>query len=186
MEEIEFLLDEAKESMGKSIQHTANELGKIRAGKAMPSMLNGIRADYYGTPTEISQMATINTPDARSITIKPWEKSVIAAIEKAINDSDLGIVPQNDGELIRLSIPILTEERRKQLVKQVKTETEKGRVSVRNVRKEINNELKALQKEGASEDEVKVAEDKVQKMTDVHIKKIEDLFTAKEKDIMTL
>ncbi len=184
MEEIELLLDDAKESMDKAVEHTQSELAKIRAGKAMPSMLDGIRADYYGTPTDLSQMATINTPDARTITIKPWERTVIPAIEKALRDSDLGINPQNDGEIIRLSIPVLTEERRKQLAKQAKNEAENGKISVRNIRRDTNNDLKKL--DGVAEDAVKAAEDKVQQFTDVHIKKIDELLTVKEKDIMTI
>lgn len=184
MEEIDLLLDDAKQSMNKAVQHTHLELSKIRAGKATPSMLDGIRADYYGTPTDISQMATINTPDARTITIKPWEKGIIPAIEKAINNSDLGINPQNDGEVVRLSIPALTEERRQQLVKQAKSETENGRVRVRNIRRDTNNELKKL--DHIAEDALKSAEDKVQKFTDQYIKKIEDLLVGKEKDIMTI
>lgn len=186
MEEIELYLSEAKEQMEKAVIHTGNELIKIRAGKAMPNMLDGILVTYYGNPTPIQQVASINTPDARTITIKPWEKSTISEIEKAIINSDLGLNPQNDGELIRLSIPPLTEERRKNLVKQAKNDAENGKISIRNVRKEINNSLKALLKEGASEDEIKRAEDKVQTLTDQHIAKIDELLAKKESEIMTI
>ena len=186
MEEIEFYLDHAKESMDKSVTHTASELGKIRAGKASPAMLDGLSVEYYGSPTPLSQVASVNTPDARTITIKPWEKSMIAEIEKAIINSDLGFNPQNDGELIRINVPPLTEERRKTLVKQAKAEAENGKVSIRNVRKETNDSLKKLQKDGLSEDAVKGAEEEVQQLTDQHVKRIDELLTKKEADIMTI
>ena len=185
-EEIEMFLDEAKELMDKSVVHAQHELGKIRAGKAMPNMLDGLMVEYYGNPTPINQVATINTPDARTISVKPWEKSTIADIEKAIINSDLGFNPQNDGEQIRINIPPLTEERRANLVKQVKAEGEHGKVSVRNVRKDTNDSLKKLLKEGFSEDAVKDAEDEVQKLTDSHTAKIDELVEAKEKDLMTI
>jgi ribosome recycling factor len=186
MEEIQFFLDDAKESMDKAVIHTAGELSKIRAGKASPAMLDGLMVDYYGSMSPLSQVASINTPDARSITIKPWEKKLISEIEKAIKNSDLGFNPQNDGELIRINIPQLTEERRRDLVKQAKNEAEAGKVRVRNIRKETNEELKKLMKEGVSEDEVKRAEEKVQQLTDAHIKKVDDILTQKEKEIMTV
>ncbi|MEM9327636.1 MAG: ribosome recycling factor [Bacteroidota bacterium] len=186
MEEIEFYLDHAKESMDKSISHTAGELAKIRAGKATPAMLDGLSVEYYGTPTPLNQVASVNTPDARTIMIKPWEKSTIAEIEKAIINSDLGFNPQSDGEIVRINVPPLTEERRKSLVKQAKSEAENGKVSIRNVRKETNDSLKKLLKEGASEDEIKGAEDEVQQLTDQHVKKIDDLLSKKEEDIMTI
>lgn len=186
MEEIEFYLEHAQESMDKSVSHTAVELGKIRAGKATPNMLDGLSVEYYGNPTPVNQVATINTPDARTISIKPWEKNMIAEIEKAIINSDLGLNPQNDGELIRINIPTLTEERRKTLVKQAKAEAESGKVSIRNVRKDTNDSLKKLLKDGASEDMIKSAEDEVQKITDAHVKKIDDILAQKEVDIMTI
>ncbi len=186
MEEIEMFLSEAAELMEKAVEHTSHELTKIRAGKAMPSMLDGIMVEYYGTPTPISQVASINTPDARSIVVKPWEKNIIPDIEKAITNSDLGINPQNDGELIRLNVPALTEERRRDLVKQAKAEAEHGKVSIRNIRKDINDSLKKLQKEGASEDAIKDAEGKVQELTNEFSKKVDDLVSAKEEDIMTV
>ena len=142
--------------------------------------------DYYGTSTPLNQVASVNTPDAKSITIKPWDKTIIPEIEKCIKLSDLGLMPQNDGELVRLNVPPLSEERRIQLVKQAKHEAETGRVSVRNIRKDTNEHLKKLIKEHVSEDEVKKAEDEVQKMTDEYIKKIDELLAKKEKDILTV
>ncbi|MDP4680609.1 MAG: ribosome recycling factor [Cyclobacteriaceae bacterium] len=186
MEEIELFLDEAKELMEKAIQHVGHELSKIRAGKAMPNMLDGISVVYYGSPTPISQVASINTPDARSLLIKPWEKAVLANIEKAIINSDLGLNPQNDGETIRILIPPLTEERRHQLVRQVKAEAEHGKVSIRNIRKDTNDSLRKLQKDGASEDLVKDAESDVQELTNSFILKIDKLVEIKEVDIMTI
>ncbi len=184
MEEIKLELDEAKELMQKSVEHTANELLKIRAGKAMPNLLDGIMVNYYGAPTPIQQVASINTPDARTLSIKPWEKNLISEIEKSIINSDLGLAPQNNGEIVILTIPPLTEERRKTLVKQVKSECENGKISVRNVRKETNDALKQLQKDGASEDEIKRAEDQVQKLTDEFSNKIDSLYEKKEAEIM--
>lgn len=186
MEEIEMFLEEVKEHMQNAVSHAKQELVKIRAGKAMPNMLDGIMVDYYGTMTPINQVATINTPDARIIAIKPWEKSLIAEIERAIVNSNLGFNPQNDGEQIRINIPPLTEERRLDLMKQVKTEAENGKVSIRNCRKETNDSLKQLQKEGTSEDLVKDGEGEVQKLTDQHTTKIDELVAAKETDIMTI
>lgn len=186
MEEIKFYLDEAKEMMEKSIRHTASEFSKIRAGKASPAMLDGIMVEYYGVPTLINQVATINTSDARTLVIRPFEKKSLHDIERAIKNSDLGLNPQNDGEIIRIIVPALTEERRRDLVKQVKNEAEAGRVGIRNVRKEINESLRKLLKEGASEDDVKRAEEKVQQLTDAHSAKIEEMITAKEKEIMTV
>lgn len=184
MEEIKLFLDEAASLMAKTIDHTNVELSKIRAGKAMPSMLDGIVVEYYGAITPLSQVASVTTPDARTLIIKPWEKKIIPTIEKAIMNSDLGVNPQNDGEIIRITIPPLTEERRKNLVKQVKAEAENGKISIRNIRKDTNDILKKLQKDGASEDEVKRAEDEVQKLTDAHVAKIDALVVKKEADIM--
>ncbi|GAA4822018.1 ribosome recycling factor [Algivirga pacifica] len=185
-EEISMYLDEAKELMDHAIAHTQNELAKIRAGKASPAMLDSISVEYYGAPTPLSQVASVTVPDARSIVVKPWEKTILADIEKAIRDSDLGLNPMNDGEIIRLNLPALTEERRKDLVKQAKNETEKGKVSVRNVRKKINDGLKQLLKDGAPEDAIKNAEADVQKLTDEHVTKLDGIFEHKEKDIMTV
>ncbi|UCS93705.1 ribosome recycling factor [Echinicola marina] len=186
MEEIQLELDEAKELMQKSVDHTAAELLKIRAGKAMPNLLDGILVDYYGAPTPIQQVASINTPDARTLSIKPWEKNLIGEIEKSIINSDLGLAPQNNGEMVMLTIPPLTEERRKSLVKQVKNECENGKISIRTVRKDTNDSLKKLQKDGAPEDDIKRAEDTVQKLTDQYSTKIDALFTKKEAEIMTV
>jgi ribosome recycling factor len=186
MEKIKLFLDEAKEMMEKSLKHTGIEFSKIRAGKASPAMLDGIVIEYYGVPTPVNQAATINTSDARTLVIKPFEKKLIAEIERAIINANLGLNPQNDGEVIRIIIPALTEERRRDLVKQVKQEAEAGRVAIRNIRKEINEELRKLQKEGASEDDIKKAEEKVQQLTDSYTSKIEELLAAKEKEIMTV
>jgi ribosome recycling factor len=186
MEEINMYLEEAKDLMGKSIQHLRNELAKIRAGKASPSMLDSVQVDYYGTPTPLNQVSSVTTPDARTIFIKPWEKKLITDIERAIMNSDLGLNPQSDGEQVIINIPTLTEERRQNLVKQARAEGEQARISIRNVRKEINDSLKQLQKEGTSEDEVKRAEDKVQSLTDEHTKKVDEVLTKKESEIMTV
>jgi len=186
MEEIELYLEEADELMEKAIHHVNFAFGKIRAGKATPGMLDGIMVEYYGNQTPLNQVSSINTPDARSIIIKPWEKNIIPEIEKAIINSDIGLNPQNDGEFIRLNVPPLSEERRLQLVKQAKHEAEQGRVSVRNIRKDTNDHLRKLIKEHVSEDAVKNAEIDVQKLTDKYIEKIEELLGNKEKDIMTV
>lgn len=179
-------LEEAKEHMNKAVDHVEYELTKIRAGKASPQMLDGIMVDYYGNPTPLNQVANVNTPDARTIVVQPWEKNMIPVIEKSITDANLGINPQNDGSVIRLNIPPLTEERRKDLVKKVKAEGEAGKVAVRNIRKDVNEKIKKLQKEGVSEDEVKVGEAEVQKLTDNFILKIDKHIEVKEKDIMTV
>jgi ribosome recycling factor len=186
MEEIEMYLGEARELMDKAINHTQSELQKIRAGKAMPNMVDGIYVDYYGVSTPIAQAATISTPDARTILIRPFEKKMAYEIEKAIVNSQLGLTPQNDGESIRLNLPPLTEERRKDLVKKSKVETEHGKVGVRNARKEVNEALRKLLKDGASEDAIKGAEEKVQQYTDQYVAKIDAILEAKEKEIMTV
>ncbi|MEM6842415.1 MAG: ribosome recycling factor [Bacteroidota bacterium] len=186
VEEIELYLDEAKELMEQSVTHVQQEFRKIRAGKATPNMLDGLMVEYYGNMTPINQVASITTPDARTIMVKPWEKNLVSELERAIINSDLGLNPQNDGELIRLNIPPLTEERRQQLVKQAKNEAENGKISVRNVRKDTNDNIKALLKENVSEDEVKRGEDKVQELTDQYTGKIDSTFQAKEKEIMTV
>ncbi|MEM0939267.1 MAG: ribosome recycling factor [Bacteroidota bacterium] len=184
MEEIEIYLATAEEMMEKTIGHTKNEFSKIRAGKAMPSMVEGIDVKYYGNMTPLNQAAGVTTPDARTINIKPWEKNMLLEIERAIINSNLGFNPQNDGEQIHINIPPLTQERRLQLVKQVKTEAEKGKISIRNARKETNDSLKKI--DGVSEDLIKDAEDNVQKLTDKYTAKIDQLVEAKEKDIMTV
>lgn len=186
MEEITFFLDEAKESMEKAIKHLDHELTKIRAGRATPQMLDGLTVLYYGSPTQLSQVSSINTPDARTIAIKPFEKSLLQDIEKAIRNSDLGLNPQNNGEIIILSVPSLTEERRKELSKKVRVEGEEAKISVRNIRKNTNEELRKLLKDGASEDAIKMAEDKVQKTTDGFILNVDQHCDKKEKEIMTI
>lgn len=187
MEEITFLLDAGKEAMEKAVSHTGTEFGKIRAGKANPAILSGIMVEYYGAMTPLSQVASVNTADARTLVIKPWEKTIINEIETAIINSDLGLNPANDGENIRLSIPPLTEERRKDLVKQIKAIGENGKISIRNVRKDINNDLKKLQKDGdITEDQLKGAEDDVQKITDKYSADIDNLFVEKEKEVLTI
>ncbi|MER2998615.1 ribosome recycling factor [Pontibacter populi] len=185
-EEIQFYLSEAEESMQKAVQHTNAELTKIRAGKASPAMIEHLRVDYYGTLTPITQVANIAATDARTIMIKPWEKNMLGEINKAIKNSDLGLNPVQDADSVRLNIPALTEERRRELVKQVKNETESGKIAVRNIRKDVNDSLRKLQKEGTSEDAVRDAEAKVQKMTDSYIVKIDELLTKKEGEIMTI
>ncbi len=184
MEEIELVLDMAKDTMERALKHTQIELSKIRAGRASAQMLDGIQVEYYGAPTPLSQVSSISTPDARTIAIKPFERKLISDIERAIINSNIGLSPANDGEMIRLNIPPLTEERRRDLVKKAKAEIEVARVNIRKVRQEANEELKKIQKDGGSEDEVKKAEDRVQKMTDSYITKAEQLMADKEKDIM--
>jgi len=184
MDEIELFLEEARDLMNKAIVHVGNELGKIRAGKANPSMLDGVQVSYYGAMSPLNQVASVTTPDARSIFIKPWEKGLIPEIEKSIINANLGLTPQNDGQQIIINIPMLTEERRKQLVKQVGNEVEHGKISVRNIRKEINEHLKKIK--GVSEDDIKNAEDVVQKLTDEFVGKIDGLMKKKETEIMTV
>ncbi|MBE7176210.1 MAG: ribosome recycling factor [Mucilaginibacter polytrichastri] len=179
-------LNEAKALMEKAIDHADSELAKVRAGKAMPSMLDGILVDYYGNPTPLAQVGNVNTPDARTLIIQPWEKSLLNPIEKAIKESNLGFNPQNDGTIIRIAVPPLTEERRRELVKRVKSEAENGKVAIRNIRKEANDKIKKLKSEGVSEDEIKVGEADVQKLTDGFITRVDQLSDAKEKDIMTV
>jgi ribosome recycling factor len=184
MDEIELFLEEARDLMTKAIVHLGNELAKIRAGKANPSMLDGIQVSYYGAMSPLNQVASVTTPDARSIFIKPWEKGLISEIEKSIINANLGLTPQNDGQQIIINIPILTEERRKQLVKQVGNEVEHGKISVRNIRKDINEHLKKIK--GVSEDDIKNAEDVVQKLTDEFVGKIDAQMKKKETEIMTV
>lgn len=183
---VKLQLEETTENMDKAVAHAGNELSKIRAGKATPSMLDSVAVDYYGAMTPLSQIATVNTPDARTLVVQPWEKSMISPIEKAIIDSNLGLNPQNDGIMIRLAIPLLTEERRKDLVKKVKDEGEKGKIVIRNLRKDSNDKVKKLKADGLSEDDIKVAEADIQKLTDSFIVKIDKLVEVKELDIMTV
>jgi ribosome recycling factor len=186
MEEIKTILDDTKAAMDRSIEHTESDFAKIRAGKAMPNMLDGIMVDYYGAPTPLAQAANVTTPDARTLVIQPWDKSLIGAIEKAITDSNLGLNPQNDGVVVRIIVPPLTEERRKALVKNVKNDAEQAKVTIRNIRKDSNERIKKSQKDGLAEDLAKDGEAKVQVLTDQYIKKIDELMVAKEKEIMTV
>jgi ribosome recycling factor len=185
-EDVQLIFDMTKERMEKAIEHLDNELVRIRAGKANVHILDGIVVDYYGTPTPLNQVSNISTPDAKTIMIQPWEKTMIDPIEKALMTSNVGITPVNNGEVIRLVIPQLTEERRRDLVKRVKTEGENARVSVRNSRRDANDEYKQMQKDGLSEDEAKIAEDQIQKLTDEFTEKVEKIIEAKEEDIMTI
>jgi ribosome recycling factor len=184
MEEIEFILDSTKESMNGTIAHLEKEFLNIRAGKATPQMLGGVYVDYYGSQTPLSQVANINTPDARTITVTPWEKPMLQPIEKAIMIANLGFNPMNNGDTIIISVPPLTEERRRDLVKQAKAEAEDAKIGIRNSRKDANTEIKKLEKDGTSEDICKTAEDDVQKLTDSYIKKIDDHLAVKEAEIM--
>jgi len=185
-EELEFVLDICKEKMGAAIAHLEKELAHIRAGKASPSMLDGVQVEYYGSMTPLTQVSNVSTPDARTIAVQPWEKKLISEIEKAIMNANLGLNPDNNGEIIRINIPVLTEERRKGLVKQVHAEGEHAKVSIRTARKEANDSLKKLQKDGLSEDLAKDGEGEVQKFTDEFGVKVDSLVDAKEKDIMTI
>lgn len=184
MEEIEFILDSTKESMEGSIAHLEKEFLNIRAGKASPAMLGSVFVDYYGSASPLSQVAKLSVPDARTITLQPFEKSMLQPIEKAIMIANIGFNPMNNGDMIIISVPPLTEERRKDLAKQAKTEAEDAKIGVRNCRKEANNDIKKLEKDGTSEDVCKTAEESVQKLTDSYIKKIEELLVVKEAEIM--
>ena len=180
-EEVKFILDAAKESMDHAVAHLQKEFVKIRAGKANPAMLSGVMVDYYGSQTPLNQVSNINTPDARTISVQPWEKNLLSEIETAIMNANLGFNPMNNGDLIIINVPPLTEERRKQLVKQAKSEAEDAKVSVRNARQDANKEIRDLD---ISEDMKKNAEVDVQELTDSYIKKIEGLLDAKEAEIM--
>jgi len=185
-EEIQFILDEAKENMVKAIHHLEKELSAIRAGKANPHILDGIMVDYYGNPTALNQVANVSAPDARTIAIQPWEKNMIPVIEKAIMQANLGFNPQNNGDIVRISVPPLTEERRRDLVKQVKHEGEQAKIGIRSARKDANDEIKKLEKDGVPEDMAKRAEDNVQSVTDDYSKKVDTILEQKEEDIMTV
>ncbi len=182
-DEIEFLIDGTREAMDKAVNHLEKQLANIRAGKASPSMVSGVMVDYYGSPTPLNQVANVNTPDGMTISIQPWEKSLIPEIEKGIQVANLGFNPQNNGESVIINVPPLTEERRKDLAKQAKAEAEEAKVVVRNDRKNANNDLKKLD---ISEDLQKNLENDIQEMTDNHIAKIDQIFEKKEKEIMTV
>ena len=185
-ENITLIVDMATENMNESINHLQTELSKIRAGRANTSVLEGVLIDYYGTPTAIHNMASLSTPDARTIVIQPWEKQLINEIVNGINSSNLGFVAQDTGEKIIINIPILTEERRRELVKQVKSEIENCKISVRNTRRDANDELKKLNKEGLSDDQLRLGEEQIQTLTNSHVSKIDAIFEVKEKDILTV
>lgn len=185
-DEIRNLLEGSTQNMRKAINHLESELVKIRAGKANPSMIDGIMTDYYGNPTPINQVANVSVLDARTISIQPWEKNMLQAIEKSIIAANIGINPQNDGNIIRLYLPPLTEERRKELVKRCNQEGENARVSIRNIRREAIEHIKKLQKDGVSEDACKDAEKEAQDLTDKHIALVEKHLEAKEKEIMAV
>jgi ribosome recycling factor len=185
-EEARFCVEMAQEKMDKAIRHLEDELIHVRAGKATPAILDGITVDYYGAITPLAQVSNIGTPDAKTIVIQPWEKAMLVVIEKAILYANIGLTPMNNGELIRLNIPPLTEERRRNLVKQVRMLGENTKVSVRNARRDANEELKKLQKTGLPEDiEIELSEE-VQLMTDEYIRKTEVIVAGKEKEIMTV
>ena len=185
-EEIELITEEVRERMEKTLEHLEHELARLRAGRATPALLEGITVDYYGVNSPLSQVSNINTPDAKSILIQPWEKTMLGTIEKAILAANIGFTPINNGEVIRINVPPLTEERRHQLVKQVRNEGETAKISIRNSRKWANDELKRLLKEGLPEDLEKNAVEEVQKMTNDYSAKVDKVMALKEKDIMTV
>jgi len=185
-DESELLLQVTEDQMNKSVQFLEKELHKLRTGKATPQMLEGIRINYYGTPTPIEQTANITTPDARQIIIQPWDKSIIHDIDKAIMAANIGLNPKNEGEVLRIIVPPLTEERRRDLVKKAKTEAENARISVRNIRRSSNDMAKDLEKEGVPEDEVKKLQEEIQKLTTRFIDLVDKIVVQKEKDIMTV
>ncbi|MGF6906962.1 ribosome recycling factor [Fusobacterium sp. PH5-44] len=183
------IINECKEKMAKTIEATKNKFTSIRAGRASVAMLDGIKVEQYGSDVPLNQVGTVSAPEARLLVIDPWDKGIIGKIEKAILASKLGITPNNDGKVIRLVMPELTAERRKEYVKLAKTEAENGKVALRNIRKDMNNAIKKLEKDktlGISEDEAKKAEDDVQKLTDAHIKEVDELLAKKEKEITTV
>ncbi|MGA8854040.1 MAG: ribosome recycling factor [Christiangramia sp.] len=183
MDEVEFILEEAKEGMEKAISHLKKQLSNIRAGKANPSMLGSVMVEYYGSQTPLQQVANVNTPDARTLSIQPFEKSLIQEIERGIMLANLGFNPMNNGESVIINVPPLTEERRKQLSKQAKAEAEDAKVGVRNDRKQANQELKKVD---ISEDLLKSSEDEVQELTNSYIERIDSILAVKEKEIMTV
>lgn len=182
---IDLVIEEAKETMGKSVASLKNELKRVRTGRASLSLLDGIKVDYYGTSTPLNQIASLAVPESRLMTIQPWDASVIKDIEKAILKSDLGLTPNNDGKIVRISVPPLTEERRKSLVKVIHKMSEEHKVAIRNIRREANEQLKSMKKDGdISEDESFKAQERIQKMTDDFIKMIDAVYAEKEKEIL--
>jgi ribosome recycling factor len=185
-EEIELIIEDAREKMEKALEHLEHELARLRAGRATPALLDGITVDYYGVNSPLTQVSNINTPDPKSIMIQPWEKTMLVTIEKAILAANIGLIPVNNGEVIRINVPPLTEERRHQLVKQVRNEGETAKISLRNSRKWANDELKRLLKDGLPEDLEIKAVDEVQEMTHDFTLKVDKVMATKEKDIMTV
>lgn len=183
-EELQFILDTTKEAMDAALKHLEKQFVNIRAGKASPAMLGSVMVDYYGSQTPLQQVANVNTPDGRTITVAPWEKSMLQEIERSIMIANLGFNPMNNGETIIINVPPLTEERRRDLSKQAKAEAEDAKVGIRNARKDANNDIKKL--DDISEDLQKNAEADVQEMTDSYVKKVDDIFHVKEKEIMTV
>lgn len=186
IEELEIVYDEFKQSNQKTLTHLENELIKIRAGKASPAMLQGVMVEYYGSMTPLQQVANVNTLDARTIIVQPWEKNMLNEIAKGIINSNLGLNPQNNGEQLMIAVPPLTEERRRDLVKKAKAEAEHAKVGIRNNRKDALDMVKGLKKDGLSEDLEKGAEEEIQKITNSYSKKVDELLEIKEKDIMTV
>lgn len=185
-EEVELVIEEAKDRMQKALDHLEHELARLRAGRATPALLDGITVDYYGVNSPLSQVSNINTPDPKTIIIQPWEKSMLAPIEKAIMVANIGLNPINNGDIIRINIPPLTEERRHQLVKQVRNEGETAKISLRNARKWANDELKKMLKDGLAEDTEKEGTNKVQEITNDFSSKVDKVIEFKEKEVMTV
>jgi ribosome recycling factor len=185
-DDLELILEDARDNMKKALNHLESELIKIRAGKANPQMLEGLTVDYYGSPTLLNQVGNVSVMDARTLTIQPWEKNMLQPIERAIINANLGVTPQNDGNIIRLFMPPLTEERRKEFVKRAFGEGEQSRVAIRSIRRDAIEQIKKLQKDGLSEDEAKDAEKEIQDITDKHISLVEKHLQAKEKEIMSV
>ena len=185
-EDIKMIMDMLNDDVEKSLNHVAGEIGKLRAGKANPSMLDSVMVEYYGSKVPLSQVANVNTPDAKTIMVKPWEKGMLDEISKGVMHANLGLNPQNDGEQVIINVPPLTEERRLQLVKQAKGESEHGKIGLRSARKDAIDAIKALQKDGLSEDMAKDAEADVQKVIADYSKRIDDAIVNKEKEIMTI
>ena len=185
-EESEFVVEEAHEGMQIAVSHLEKEFQKIRAGKASPMMLEGVKIDFYGVMTPIEQTANVSTPDARQIIVQPWDRSILGLLEKAIMAANLGFNPKNEGEILRIVVPPLTEERRRDLVKKAKMEAENAKISIRNIRRSANDTAKQLKKEGTPEDEITRLETEIQKLTDENIAQIDKLLDVKEKDIMTV
>jgi ribosome recycling factor len=185
-EDVELILEETKDRMQHALEHLEHELARLRAGRSNPALLDGITVDYYGVNSPLAQVSNINTPDPKTILIQPWEKTMLGTIEKAIMAANIGLMPVNNGEVIRINIPPLTEERRHQLVKQVRNEGETAKISVRNARKWANDELKQLLKDGLPEDIEKEAVESVQELTTNYSEKIDKVMALKEKDVMTV